>query len=86
MPRNERNEGRDRMRPLLVLVTRSNWYGVRFGREQFKSFSERYQGTRGIPILWHYWFGGRISFTRTPFPDDRKYPRFQHDHTLICDP
>ena len=78
-----RQEGAETMRPLLAIVTRRYWYGIRFGLERYKSFSERYQGTRGIPILWHYWLGGRISFTRTPIPDDRQYPRFQSEHTLV---
>lgn len=69
-------EGQDRMRPVLAIVTRWHWYGIRFGRERYMSFSERNQGTRGIPIIWHRWFGGFISFTRRPLPDDREYQRF----------
>lgn len=71
-----RSEEGIRMQPVLALVTRRTWYGIRFGREAHMSFSERYQGTRGIPIQWHRFFGGRISFCRKPLPDDRPYPRF----------
>lgn len=73
LPRWEEGE---RMRPVLAFITQSHWYGIRFGRERYKSFSERNQGTLGIPILWHYWLGGIVSFTRKPLPDDRRYPRF----------
>ena len=76
MPRIEDNET---MQPCLGIYTGKYLYAIRFGKEQFKSFSERYQGTMGIPIQWRYLFGGRLSFLRKPVPDDRKYPRFPQE-------
>lgn len=71
-----REQDSERLRPVLAFITRSAWYGVRFGRERYMSFGERYQGTRGIPIQWVRFCGGLISFCRRPIPDDRKYARF----------
>lgn len=36
-------------------------YGIRFGRPRHPLFSERNQGTNGIPVRWHYALGGRIA-------------------------
>lgn len=35
--------------------------GVRFGRNQTRYFSERNQGTMGIPRNFYHLFGGRIT-------------------------
>lgn len=72
-----RMEGTERMQPCLGVYVRGNLYALRFGRERYKSFSERFQGTRGIPIQWRYLFGGRLSLLSKPAPDNRKYPRFE---------
>lgn len=47
--------------------------GIRFGRG-WRLFSERYQGTRGIPVRFIYLFGGLVTFVRPrptalPLPD-----------------
>lgn len=55
-------------RPCLSIAGKKKWLRIRFGREQKKAFSERYQGTRGIPIQWHYIFGGRISWSWRSMP------------------
>lgn len=34
---------------------------VRFGRPDRLPFTERNQGTGGIPVRWHYAFGGRLA-------------------------
>lgn len=34
---------------------------VRVGRPSRLLFSERHQGTRGIPVRWHYALGGRLA-------------------------
>lgn len=39
-------------------------WGIRFGRPRFRLFSERCQGTRGIPRRYWYFFGGRLTVIR----------------------
>lgn len=38
--------------------------GFRFGRHPRPLFSERYQGTRGIPRRFFYLFGGRLTIIK----------------------
>lgn len=56
-------------RPMLLIEMRGSTIGIRFGRERHKSFVERMQGTRGVPIRWHYFFGGRLSIRLYPARD-----------------
>lgn len=37
---------------------------IRLGKPTWRCFSERYQGTNGIPIRFHYLFGQRITFRK----------------------
>lgn len=57
-----RFEDGDVMRPCLLIGLGAHYLFVRFGHEKHKAFTERLQGTRGIPIRWRYLFGGRLSF------------------------
>lgn len=54
-------DGGDHMRPLLFLRVGTLLLGLRFGIEQYPSFTERMQGTTGVPKRWHYLFGRRLS-------------------------
>lgn len=45
--------------------------GFRFGVNKHPLFSERYQGTRGIPRRFFYVFGRRLTIIkRLPLPSD----------------
>ena len=47
------------------------WLGpiaLRFGRHGWRKFSERNQGTRGIPRRFFYLFGGRLTIIRAHRP------------------
>ena len=37
---------------------------IRVGNPTWRRFFERYQGTNGIPIRFHYLFGKRITFRK----------------------
>lgn len=50
------------MQPCLSVLMGDRLFQVRFGFERHRSFTERYQGTRGIPKQWRYLFGERLSF------------------------
>lgn len=52
------NSGQNAM---AILRFNSLNIAIRFGKARSQLFSERNQGTRGIPIYWRYYFGGRIS-------------------------
>lgn len=56
------NRSQNSVNPAISLHWRgSRFLWVRFGRGGFRLFSERYQGTHGIPITWRYYLGGRVS-------------------------
>lgn len=45
--------------------------GVRIGRPEWRSFSERYQGKHGIPRRYWYALGGRLTLIKL-----REFPSF----------
>lgn len=49
---------------LDVLFEEGRGWSLRFGRPTWRSFTERYQGTRGIPERYRYALGGRLTLIR----------------------
>lgn len=54
-------------RPRSAEYERANLI-VRLGRPERLLFTERNQGTRGIPVRWHYALGGRLAVRWEPRP------------------
>ena len=51
-----------RIGPQLSLYVGRRELAVRFGRTEWRLFSERYSGQFGIPKRYFYLFGGRLTF------------------------